>query len=148
MEHSKVAQHEIICEGLSQLPQVAGEIIAFGKGHKLWLLEGDLGAGKTTLIRQICEALGVEDNVSSPTFSLVNEYVDGNNNIIYHFDFYRIKDEIEALDIGIEEYLDSGYHCFIEWPSKISSLLTDEHMTISITVEGDDVRKIVLEKYE
>ncbi len=91
-----------------------------------------MGAGKTTLIKQLIKQLGVTDNVSSPTFSLVNEYQNNKGKSIFHFDFYRIKDEVEALDIGIEEYFDTDAYCFIEWSEMIAGLLPPEHVAVFI----------------
>ena len=100
--------------------------------HKVVLFNGLMGAGKTTFIKALCKKLGVEDVTSSPTFSLVNDYQTPQGNSIYHFDLYRIKSEIEALDMGIEEYLYSGNWCFIEWPEKIPNLLPEHVTTINI----------------
>lgn len=100
--------------------------------HKVVLFNGLMGAGKTTFIKALCKKLGVEDVTSSPTFSLVNDYQTPQGNSIYHFDLYRIKSEIEALDMGIEEYLYSGNWCFIEWPEKIPNLLPENVTTINI----------------
>jgi len=131
------ASEKIEYQDLSQLPQVAQQVITFAGDIKIWAFDGEMGAGKTTLIKAICELFEVEDNVSSPTFSIVNEYWSDKVKSIYHFDFYRLKDESEALDIGIEEYFDSGNYCFLEWPSKIESLLPDPLLQIQITLEGN-----------
>lgn len=129
----KTAQsEEIEYSQLSELDWVAGKIIAFAGNNKVWTFDGEMGAGKTTLIKAICKQFKVEDNVTSPTFSLVNEYQSSDQEIFYHFDFYRLKHESEALDIGVEEYLYSGHYCFIEWPSKIKSLLPSEIVKIEI----------------
>ncbi len=104
-----------------------------------------MGAGKTTFIKAFCEALNVEDTVSSPTFSIVNEYRYPNG-IIYHFDFYRLKNQAEALDIGLEEYFDSGEYCLIEWPEKIPNLLPENYLEISLEVLPDQQRKLTLAK--
>ena len=112
---------------------------------KVLLFNGEMGAGKTTLIKKLCENLGVNEPTSSPTFSLVNEYYTTNNQYIYHFDCYRLKTEIEALDMGIDEYLYSGYWCFIEWAEKISNLIPEQHSVITIEILADGNRKLVLE---
>jgi len=107
---------------LNELTTIAEEIIASAK-HKILLFNGEMGAGKTTLIKELCKVLQVEDIPSSPTFSLVNEYSTLNNETVYHFDFYRIDDEEEAYDMGIEDYLYNDAWCLIEWPEKIKNLL-------------------------
>lgn len=100
--------------------------------HKVVLFNGLMGAGKTTFIKSLCKHLGVEDVTSSPTFSLVNEYKTIEGSSIYHFDLYRINSELEALDMGIDDYLYSGNWCFIEWPEKIPNLLPDNVTTVTI----------------
>jgi tRNA threonylcarbamoyladenosine biosynthesis protein TsaE len=107
-----------------------------------------MGAGKTTFIKAICKNLGVIDHVSSPTFAIVNEYLTIKNKTIYHFDFYRLKNEREALEIGIEEYLDSGNLCLLEWASLISTLIPPTHIEINISVLPDNQRVIKLIKHE
>lgn len=101
-----------------------------------------MGAGKTTLIRALCKELGVEETVSSPTFSIVNEYRDKNDNSVYHFDFYRIEDEQEALDMGVFDYFDSGDLCLVEWPSCIQSLIPDKHLSIQLTAIDSSMRQL------
>ena len=103
-----------------------------------------MGVGKTTLIKQLCKSLGVEEATSSPTFSLVNEYYTSNNQIVYHFDFYRLNKETEALDMGVDDYFYSGNWCFIEWSEKIASLIPDEHSTITIELLEDQKRSLEL----
>ena len=105
-------------------------------------IEGTMGSGKTTLIRSICKNLNFRENISSPTFSLVNTYKNDSNKIIHHFDFYRIESVEEALDFGVEEYLDSGDKCFMEWSEKISFLLSYPMNTIDIRVINDNERQI------
>ena len=121
--------------------EIAKNILHTCKDANIFAFYGNLGAGKTTLIKRFCEALGVAEAITSPTFNLVNEY-QGTNNTIYHFDFYRIKSEIEAYDIGTDEYFDSDAYCFIEWPEKIPSLLPEEAIQIHITVEASQQREI------
>jgi tRNA threonylcarbamoyladenosine biosynthesis protein TsaE len=130
---------------LTQLPHTASEIIKFAADSRIFLFYGDMGAGKTTFIKAMCERLGTTETVTSPTFSIVNEY-EGSNERIYHFDFYRLKTETEALDMGYEEYFYSGAYCFIEWPQKIPNLLPDHYVSIKITVEGDNLRQIIIDK--
>ena len=121
--------------GIADLEQVSAEIIRLANGKKIWTFNGEMGAGKTTLIKSVCKQMGVTDEVSSPTFSLVNEYKTTNDNKVFHFDFYRIKNIEEAFDIGYEDYFDSGSVCLIEWPEKIEPLLQREDIfAIDITV--------------
>ncbi|WP_312134537.1 tRNA (adenosine(37)-N6)-threonylcarbamoyltransferase complex ATPase subunit type 1 TsaE [Sphingobacterium sp.] len=108
---------------------------------KIFLFNGAMGAGKTTFIKAICEVLNVEDSTSSPTFSIVNEYAAADGPV-YHFDFYRLKDEQEAYDLGYEEYFYSGAYCFIEWPEKIPNLLPDDAVNIEIEIIDTQSRKI------
>lgn len=126
---------------LSELDKTAKEVIAKAS-HKVLLFRGDMGVGKTTLIKEICLQLGVTDVISSPTFSLVNEYITKQNETIYHFDFYRIQQEEEALDIGIDEYLYSKNWCFIEWAEKIENLLPLEVVNIQISRINEHKRMI------
>ena len=128
---------------LHEIKDVAEKILAQNP-KKIVLFNGAMGAGKTTLIKELCLHLGVSNPISSPTFSLVNEYQTVDNELIYHFDCYRLKSETEALDFGIEDYLYSGNYCFIEWSEKIPSLLTPEHSIISLEILEDGKRKINL----
>lgn len=123
---------------VNDLNTIAREILASVKNKSL-LFYGEMGAGKTTLIKELCIELGIEDVASSPTFSLVNEYHTNNTEIVYHFDFYRIEDENEAYDIGIEDYFYSEAWCLIEWPQNIENLLPLESTEIHIsTLENGD----------
>ncbi len=126
---------QIVCEHIDQLPIVARDIVLHAKNRKHWIFEGEMGAGKTTTIKAICKILNVTDHVSSPTFSIVNEYKTTDEHTIYHFDFYRLKNEQEALDFGIEEYFDSNNLCLMEWAEKIPHLLP-EHC-YSIIIQSD-----------
>ncbi|MEL1253747.1 tRNA (adenosine(37)-N6)-threonylcarbamoyltransferase complex ATPase subunit type 1 TsaE [Flavobacterium sp. DGU38] len=128
---------------LDQIQETAEQIIAQNP-KKIILFNGEMGVGKTTLIKHLCKVLGVEDATSSPTFSLVNEYYASNNQIVYHFDFYRLNKETEALDMGVDDYLYSGNWCFIEWPEKIANLLPEETSTITIELLNDGQRKLEL----
>lgn len=128
---------------LNDLASIAEEVIAKAK-YKTLLFRGEMGVGKTTLIKEICNVLEVQDRVSSPTFSLVNEYHTATNAIVYHFDFYRITQEEEALDMGIEEYLYQNDWCLIEWPENIENLLPLEAVQIHITILENGQRTIQL----
>ena len=128
---------------LDQIEEVAEQILV-SNPKKIILFNGEMGVGKTTLIKQLCKSLGVESATSSPTFSLVNEYSTSNNEIVYHFDFYRLNKETEALDMGVDDYLYSGNWCFIEWSEKIASLLPEETSTITIELLSDGKRELKL----
>jgi len=129
--------------GLNETPSIATEILSRFEDTRVFTLTGELGAGKTTLVKAICEVLEVEDLVSSPTFSIMNEYKTQNGDFIYHADLYRLKDETEALGIGIEDYLDSGNYIFIEWAEVIERLLPDRVVHIHIQNIDDKTRKII-----
>ncbi|MEN2399463.1 tRNA (adenosine(37)-N6)-threonylcarbamoyltransferase complex ATPase subunit type 1 TsaE [Flavobacterium sp. MC2016-06] len=128
---------------VNQIQEVAAQIIAENP-KKIILFNGEMGVGKTTLIKQLCKTLGVEGATSSPTFSLVNEYYTSNNQIVYHFDFYRLNKETEALDMGVDDYLYSGNWCFIEWSEKIASLIPEEHSVVTIELLADGKRSLEL----
>ena len=132
---------------LKELPAIAKDIIKSTKS-KVLLFYGEMGVGKTTLIKEIVKQLGSLDTVSSPTFSLVNEYHTTNDEKIYHFDFYRINNENEALDIGIEEYFYSDCWCLVEWPNKVKNLLPLNSVTITISTNSDQLRTIELRNNE
>tara|TARA_Y100000589_G_scaffold246893_1_gene234728 strand:+ start:42618 stop:43055 length:438 start_codon:yes stop_codon:yes gene_type:complete len=129
-----------------QLSEVSDYLLQHkNKLPKSWLFYGEMGAGKTTLIKNFCVKAGVFDNVTSPTFSLVNEYLTKNDETIYHFDFYRIEDEEEAIHIGFDEYLYSGNICLIEWPEKIPNLLPHSNLNIIFKINSDNSRTITLQ---
>ncbi|MBC7846178.1 MAG: tRNA (adenosine(37)-N6)-threonylcarbamoyltransferase complex ATPase subunit type 1 TsaE [Flavobacterium sp.] len=128
---------------LDQLEAVAKQILEQNP-NKVILFHGEMGVGKTTLIKVLAKTLGVNDVTSSPTFSLVNEYQTTDNQTVYHFDFYRLNKETEALDMGADEYLYSGNWCFIEWAEKISSLIPEEHSVITISLLPDGKRSLTL----
>lgn len=124
-------------ENLDALDRVAKELLEAYKESRIFAFYGSMGAGKTTLIKSLCKYLGATDVVTSPTFTLVNEYSSFSGNMIYHFDFYRITDLTEAYDFGFEEYLWSGNFCLIEWPERVDSLLPPGTIKVSINVEDD-----------
>lgn len=126
-----------------QLSEVAQKILAQNP-HKIIIFNGEMGAGKTTLIKELCIQLGVNDATSSPTFSLVNEYKSIDNHSIYHFDFYRIKQESEAMDMGVDDYFYSGNYCFVEWPEKIPNLIPENHSEIKLTILEDGQRELII----
>ncbi len=132
-------QMKLVVNSLSQIDATAQKIIVFAGTQKIFLFYGDMGAGKTTLIKALCKNLGTHDNIASPTFSIVNEYKTETAGI-YHFDLYRLKNQNEALDMGFEEYLYSGNYCFVEWPERIPDLLPLHYISIKITVTGNDTR--------
>lgn len=133
--------HEIKISNLSELGAAAREFLSQTAGHNLIAFYAPMGAGKTTFTTAICHELGVSDDaVSSPTFAIVNEYRASNGESVYHFDFYRIEKESEALDIGLYDYLDSGCLCLMEWPENIEDLLPEETLKVSISVLEDGSR--------
>jgi len=135
----------ITANDITALPAAAKQILDFIGNNKVVLFFAPMGAGKTTLINELCRQLQVYDQPSSPTFSIVNEYTSPNGNI-YHFDFYRLKDEEEALDLGYEDYFFSGNYCFIEWPEKINSLLPEDAIVIKISLTTAGSREITLQE--
>ena len=137
---------EILIENESKLKEAALSLLKFAEGEKILLFQGEMGAGKTSLIKSICLQLGMLENVSSPTYSLVNEYVYPHGKI-FHFDFFRIKNESEAFDLGFEEYLSSGDYCFIEWPEMIPNLWPDRYIEIKIIETEMGARKISAQKH-
>jgi tRNA threonylcarbamoyladenosine biosynthesis protein TsaE len=128
-----------------EITTVTQKLINYSDNQKIFLFYGDMGAGKTTFIKSLCEQLGARGLVTSPTFSIVNEY-QGKGAKIYHFDFYRLKNQNEALDMGYEEYFYSGDYCFIEWPEKIAGLLPPHYIRIDIQVLSDKERRLTFEK--
>ena len=132
-------------KSITELNPIVDKIIQLSKSHTVFCFYGNLGAGKTTLIKLICEQLKVIDSISSPTYPIINEYKTTDNKIIYHIDLYRLKSIEEAMNIGIEDYLFSDNLCFIEWPDNFESILPDNHIKIKIT-KFDDYREIVLSK--
>ncbi|HEX8330915.1 MAG TPA: tRNA (adenosine(37)-N6)-threonylcarbamoyltransferase complex ATPase subunit type 1 TsaE [Hymenobacter sp.] len=136
----------ITVSSLEDLPAAAAQVqAAIAEAEcSVVAFEGEMGAGKTTLIRTLAAGLGVTDDVSSPTFALVNEYRDGRDRPVYHFDFYRVDSVDEAERIGASEYLDSGYLCLVEWPARVAALLPEPRLEVRIEVLGLEVRQIQL----
>lgn len=126
---------------LSELRAVA-KLILDNSSSRILLLYGSMGSGKTTLIKELANQLGVQDVTSSPTFSLVNEYHTQDGELLFHFDFYRIEKEEEAYDMGIEEYFDRNAWCFVEWPENVENLLPLESVVIQLTINPDNSRNI------
>lgn len=133
---------DIKINSLDEMGKAAQEFVAAMGDRTVFAFYGKMGAGKTTFIKAVCEELGVEDVINSPTFAIVNEYVDGKGEPVYHFDFYRIKKEQEVLDIGYEDYVYSGHVCFMEWPELIENLLPDDAVKVTIEEETDGSRKV------
>jgi len=129
-------------ESLDTINQTAVEFIKAMGDNTVFAFRGEMGAGKTTFIKAICEELGVSDTINSPTFAIVNEYRSDSGELIYHFDFYRINKIEEAFDFGYEDYFYSGSLCFIEWPEKIESLLPHDTVNVYIKAKEDGSREV------
>ena len=127
---------------LSELETVAQTLLQTMSDKHIFAFYGSMGAGKTTFIKAICHVLGSEDSVTSPTITLVNEYVTDKGDSLYHFDFYRLNKVTEALDFGVEEYFDKDSYCFIEWPEIIEDLLPEDTVNVNITINEDKTRSI------
>lgn len=133
-------------ESLETIDEVAKAFLLHYKSEKVIALYGEMGAGKTTFIKALCKNLKIEDTVNSPSFAIVNEYHTFEDDIVYHFDFYRLKEESEAYDMGYEDYLYSGHYCMIEWPEKINSLLPEGRLDLHIVEEENGQRKLTVNK--
>ncbi len=127
---------------LDNINEAAKEFLNVLEKNKVIALHGEMGAGKTTLVHAICNELGVQDTVGSPTFSIINEYKTKNGNIVYHMDLYRLKDEEEAIAAGVEDALYSGNICLVEWPEKIPALLPENTLHCSLETIGNNERKL------
>lgn len=136
---------EIKINNLEDIDNAAKQFVAGIGDRTVFAFYGKMGAGKTTFIKAVCKALGVDDVVTSPTFAIVNEYRTDTAELIYHFDFYRIKKLEEVYDMGYEDYFDSGALCFIEWPELIEELLPADVVKVNITVEPDDSRLVTVD---
>ncbi len=133
---------EMVIRDLSSLPSAATALLEEHKASRIFAVYGEMGAGKTTFIREICRALGCLDTAVSPTFTLINEYFRENSDPVYHFDFYRIENITEVFDFGIEEYLTGEFYCFLEWPEKIGPILPEGTVAVRITATSDGTRII------
>jgi len=129
---------EIVCRNISDLKKAADLLLTSFPGSSIFAFYGDMGVGKTTFIKVICTDLGVIDDVTSPTFNIVNEYMGSDARRVCHMDFYRIKNITEVLDIGYEEYFYSGDYCFIEWPEKIQHLLPEQCVIVRMKEDPAD----------
>ncbi len=138
-----VMEHRIEIKNTEELDRAAGEFLEQIGNHRLIAFYAPMGAGKTTFTSALCRRLGVDEPVCSPTFTIVNEYIASSGESIYHFDFYRITKNSEALDIGLYDYLDSGNLCLMEWPENVEDLLPDETLKVQIKVNPDLSRSIV-----
>lgn len=137
---------EIKIKSEEALPEAAAEFLKAAEGASVIAFDAPMGAGKTTFISALCRAMGVEDDVSSPTFSIVNEYVGDDDRLIYHFDCYRLENLEEALDMGAEDYLESGNLCLIEWPDVIEPLLPGDTLRVAIREEADGSRILTIKE--
>lgn len=138
-------KHIIEIQNLDSYATAAREFIEKMGERRIFAFYGCMGAGKTTFIKAVCEAMGVEDAINSPTFAIVNEYEDADSNTIFHFDFYRIKSIAEVYNMGYEEYLYSNAYCFIEWPELIEELLPEETVKVTIEETPEGQRKVTME---
>ncbi len=147
-------QKKITCNTISDLKTAARELLSFCEKEKFFVFYGKMGVGKTTFIKAICKELGVEDHTVSPSFSIINEYEIHNPRqaIIYHFDFYRIKNISEVYDMGYEDYFYSNSYCFIEWPEKIETLLPPNYVEVKIeqndNTQDSEKRVIIIQKLQ
>ncbi len=131
-------QEVFTCNDISDLDTIASALLAKYPNKRIFAFFGEMGAGKTTFIKTICAQLGITDEVTSPTFSIVNEYISTDKDSLFHFDFYRLKSIEEAYDLGYEDYFYSGSYCFIEWPEKIEKLLPEDAVEVIFKVDKED----------
>jgi tRNA threonylcarbamoyladenosine biosynthesis protein TsaE len=133
---------------LDHIDDIAHLLIQEAGDQKVWIFKGEMGAGKTTLIKSLAKALEVADSVSSPTFGIVNEYQTKAKGLLYHFDFYRLDDPMEALDIGIEEYFYSGNYCWLEWAEKIAPFLPERFFHIELALASETGRMLTFHHHQ
>ncbi len=136
--------HTLEIPSLQQITHASQRFLELTKGHKKFAFTGDMGSGKTTIISAICRQLGVINLVTSPSFALVNEYHTASGELVFHFDFYRIKSISEAFDLGYEEYFFSDAWCFIEWAEKAAEILPEEFIAVHIAVMKDNARRVTI----
>ena len=129
---------------LENIESAASGFLQVCRDYKVFAFSGDLGAGKTTFINSLCKALGVEESITSPTYSIIQEYVSVNNNIIYHIDLYRIKNRKEAIDAGIEDCLNSNEICMVEWPERARDIFPEDTIFTEIEILSADERKLII----
>ncbi len=135
---------EIRMHSLEELPQAARTFIDAIGSRRVFTFDAPMGAGKTTFIAEVCRQLGVEETVNSPSFSIINEYLDARGDTVYHFDFYRLESAAEAEEIGAEDYFYSGSLCLIEWPERVASIIPDDAVPVRIEVADDGSRTITM----
>lgn len=136
-------KHKIVIKSVGELALVAKKILEVYSNNRIFAFKGSMGSGKTTFIKSFCAELGVHEDVTSPTFSIVNEYISEQGESLYHFDFYRIKKQEEIMDIGSDEYFYSGNYCFLEWPELVKELLPESIVYISIEENFEDGSRII-----
>ncbi len=139
---------ELYCDTVEQLPATVDRIYEFGKDFRIWLLKGEMGAGKTTVIHTLTDRIGTLDHVSSPSYSIVHEYVMNDGKKVFHFDFFRTRSVAEIFDIGIDEYIDSGHLCLMEWPELLEPYLEDKYLSIRIFNPEEEKRIFIVKKHE
>jgi tRNA threonylcarbamoyladenosine biosynthesis protein TsaE len=135
---------KILIKSKRNLPNAAKKILKYSGDSKIFAFYGSMGAGKTTIIKAVCKLLGVTDIISSPSFTLVNEYRTSGGESIYHIDFYRIRKQEEVFDFGVEEYLTGDSYCFMEWPELIEEILPPGTVTVRVTVDDDEQRSVII----
>jgi len=129
---------------LGEIDQMAKTFLANTVHHKVFALHGEMGAGKTTFVHAVCNAFGVKDTIGSPTFSIINQYQTNTAETIYHIDLYRLKDEEEAIQTGVEDCLYSGDYCFVEWPGRAPGIFPDKTLYVTILAVNNDTRKLII----